>query len=65
MLKDDFLELREALEEFYDSCTRQGYCDVEENAEYFCEENYEYNFDKYEVIKILKEIQTRHEEMED
>lgn len=55
------MELREALEEFYESCTRQGYLDIEENAEYFCEENYEYDLDKSEVIKILEEISRREE----
>ena len=57
------LELREALEEFYDSCIRQGYCDMKENAEYFCEENYEYSLEKNEVIKILEEIRSSHEEL--
>lgn len=60
--KMDDSELREALEEFYQSCAGQGYFDTEDNAEYFCQENFEYNLDKSEVIKILEEISRREEE---
>ena len=52
--KDD--ELKEALEEFYDSCIRTGNYDMEENAEYFVNENGHMDLFKEKVLEILKQF---------
>lgn len=49
-------ELKEALEEFYDSCIRTGNYDLEENAEYFIEENDHMDLSREKVLEILKQI---------
>ena len=49
-------ELKEALEEFYESCIRTGNYDMEENAEYFVNENEHMDLFKEKVLEILKQI---------
>lgn len=49
-------KLKEALEEFYESCIRTGNYDMEENAEYFVNENEHMDLFKEKVLEILKQI---------
>ena len=49
-------QLIEALEEFYASCIRTGNYNMEENAEYFVNENEHMDLFKEKVLEILKQF---------
>lgn len=56
-------ELREALEEFYDSCIRNGKFDHESNARYFIRENKHMGVsmsDLPEIVDIFKALDEEH-----
>lgn len=53
-------ELEEVLEEFYDSCIRNGYYDMTSNANYFCKENNHMEIEFNVVLSILKKIDKRY-----
>lgn len=45
------------IEEFYESCIRNGSYDMEENAEYFCEESDLAESEFGRVIEALKKLE--------
>lgn len=53
-------ELYEAIEEFVDSCHRNGHHNTENNIRYFLKENDHMNLDEDEVRDIFYEVEEEH-----
>jgi hypothetical protein len=55
-MNEELDTLKDALNDYFESCIRTGHYDMESNARFFCKENSHMNVNYNQVLAILEKM---------